>query len=569
MTRDVILKALRDLSGSTPEQISDNDLLYNTANEYRRQGTLGEVPELENEYNKMMAEAEVDGRGFFGDVLAAGKRGLAQGRQSFNVWQGADDPTNAQDIADAQKTIDLNPVSKKYREFQATSKDDTLGWLAAFAKNPITITSEVITESLGASLPSMAGGMLGGAAEGALAAGAASGANPVVTGIGAAIGAGAGSFAVEYASKTLDVMRDKGMDLNDPASIRSFFSDPVKLAEAKDLAVKRAIPVGIFDAATAGLAGRFLRPLQVAKEAGEKVAISRVLGATGKEVGLQAAGGMAGELGGQVASGEDIDPRSIFMEGIAEVGSAPSEIRSNLSDIRGSRPKETVKAQPHTEKNAAATTAKAAVQADIPDVNPFFTAPAEAMQAAAAAEAGVAPTVESIAAKVMAGNTNFTQREIEYATVPEVSQAIQDLVQSTVGQRESDAAQKRAIRSARGVGGQMKFGQQDVIEASRTVGEPVIGEIDSTPVNEAPVRDAPGQEALNLLTDKQVAAIQAKEALQATKEKAKADKLTAAEQLRAVRDKAAEVRSRVVRVPRSEFRAGVAPAPTPAPEGTI
>jgi hypothetical protein len=575
MTRDVLLKTLRELGGDAAQKYSDDDLLYRTANEYKNQGRLGEIPQLEHEYNRINAEIEVAGRGFFGDVYAAGKRGLAQGRQSFNVWQGADDPTNAQDIADAQKTIDLNPVSEKYREFQSTSKDDTLGWLKAFAKNPITITSEVITESLGASLPSMAGGMIGGAAEGAIAGAAASGANPVATGIGAAIGAGAGSFAVEYASKTLDVMRDGGMDLNDPASIQSFFRDPAKLAEAKDLAIKRAIPVGIFDAATAGLAGKFLGPLHAAKKAGEKVAISRVLGATGKEVGLQAAGGMLGEFGGQVASGEEIDPRSIFMEGIAEVGSAPSEIRSNLREIRGSKPKETIKAQPYTEENAAATTAKAAIRADIPEVKPFFTPSAETAQTNT--QAVPAPTVESIAEKVMSGNTNLTSREVEYASIPEVSDQIKAAVESKTEQMRTEAAQAAAMKSARKPGDQMTFGDQSVVEAARTVGEPVIREIDSTPVDGEPLPYVPakGEEDLfkfatrtereqRVLTEQR-----AKQVIQAAKEKAKAEKQAEADRKKVEGEQAADIRSRMIRVPRSEFRGEVAPTPTPAPEGTI
>lgn len=562
MTRDVLLKTLRELSGPTAQNYSDDDLLYRTANEYKNQGRLGEIPALENEFNRINAEIEADGRGFFGDVYAAGKRGLGQLKQNFNVVQGAEDPTNAQDIADAQKTIDLNPISSELREFQSVAKDDALGWLTAFAKNPVTITTEVIAESLASSLPSMVGGMVIGGAKGAL------GLNPATAAAGAAAGAFTGSYATERASKILDVMREKGMDPNDPASIQSFFNDPEKLAEARDLANKRAIPVALFDAATFGLAGRFMRPLKAAKAAGEKVAFSRVLGATGKEIGVQASGGMLGELGGQVASGEEIDPRSIFLEGIAEVGSAPAEIRSNLSDIRATKKAEAPAAQPYTEENEAATTAKAAFQADIPVVNTFFTAPAEAMQAAAAAEAGVAPTVESIVAKVMAGNTNLTPREVEYASIPEVSDQIKAVIESKTEQIRTEAAQKAALKSARKPGDQMRFGETSVIEASRTVGEPVIGEIDSTPGDEVPVEDAPGQETLNLLTDKQVAAIQAKEALQATKEKAKADKITAAEQSRLVREKAAELRSRVVRVPRSEFRAEAAPTPA-APDNTI
>ena len=569
MTRDVILKALRDLSGSSPEDISDNDLLYKTASEYKRQGKLGEVPELENEYNKMVAEAEAGSRGFFGDVYAAGKRGLGQLKQNFNVLQGPEDPTNAKDIADAQKTIDLNPISSELREFQSAPKDDPAAWFKAFASSPVTITAEVIAESLASSLPSMGLGMAVGGAKGALAL------NPVTAAAGAAAGAFTGSYATERASKIIDVMREKGMDPNDPASIQSFFSDPDKLEEARDTAVKRAIPVALFDAATFGLAGRFMRPLKAAKAAGENVAIGRVLGATGKEIGVQASGGMLGELGGQVASGEEIDPRSIFLEGIAEVGSAPAEIRSNLSDIRATKKAEAPAAQPYTKENAAATPAKAAFRADIPAVNTFFTPPEETMRAVAAAEAGVAPTVESIAAKVMAGDTRWSPEELQFQQVPENSKQIEEILKAEMTRRQAEAAQAAAEKSARKPGAQMSFGDESVVEAARTVGEPVIRETDSTPVDGEPLPYVPAKGEEDLFkyarrTERERQELveqQAKQASEAERQKVKAAKLAQAEAVRAARAADDEIRSRVVRVPRSEFRAEV--APTPAPDGTI
>lgn len=570
MTRDVLLKTLRELSGPTAQNYSDDDLLYRTANEYKNQGRLGEIPALENEFNRINAEIDADGRGFFGDVYAAGKRGLGQLKQNFNVLQGPEDPTNAQDIADAQKTIDLNPISSELREFQSVAKDDALGWLKAFGANPVTITAEVIAESLAAGLPSMGLGMAVGGAKGALAL------NPVTAAAGAAAGAFTGSYATERASKIIDVMREKGMDPNDPASIQSFFSDPDKLEEARDTAVKRAIPVALFDAATFGLAGQFMRPLKAAKAAGENVPIGRVLGASGKEIGLQASGGALGELGGQVASGEEIDLRSIFLEAIAEVGSAPAEIGTNLSDIRATKKAVAPAAQPYTGENAAATPAKAAFQADVPAVNPFFTPPEETMRAVAAAEAGVAPTVESIAAKVMAGNTNLTPSEVEYASIPEVSDQIKAVVESKTEQIRIEATKQAELRSARKPGDQMNFGEQSLVEASRMVGEPVIGEIDSTPVGEGVIPYVPskGEEDLFKYTKRtererqDLVEQQAKQASQTERQKVKAAKLAQAEAVRAARAADDEIRSRVVRVPRSEFRAGDAPAPA-ASDGTI
>lgn len=274
-------------------------------------------PDWADQYGQYLDQS---GPGFAGRVKNAAVRGYESGMQGLEA--AAAGGGAAEDIAARQKIIDKNKPGRDVSEFQ-----DTEGFgnsLLRFAKDPIDITAEVIAESLGQSWPSIVGGVVGGVAGGKAAPG-----NKIAQAAGTAIGAGSGSALVEYSSKVLSSMQDAGMDMRDPASIRQFFSDPELLSKARTAAVKRAIPVGVFDAITAGLAGRFMGPLK-----GTGAGVKEVLKATAKEVGQQAAGGMAGEALGQVAADEKTDPKAIFLEGIAEVGSAPSEIYSNIRETR-------------------------------------------------------------------------------------------------------------------------------------------------------------------------------------------------------------------------------------------
>lgn len=276
-------------------------------------------------------------RGFVGNTVTAVKRGFAGAAQGANILQGATDETNAQDIVDYEKIKRANPPSKEFQAFMDAEgfTDSAL----AFVKNPVRIVTEVIAESAAQMVPSIAlgaaGGAIGGAVSSAPTGGAAAPATvPIGVVVGSAVGAGAGSGLAEYGSAIMDAMQKAGMDATDPASVISFFSDEKKVAAAREHAIKRAVPIALFDAVSFGLAGKFAKPLKVAMQSGEKVGAKRVLAASAKEIGMQAATGASGEATAQLASeGEITDGKSIFLEGIAEVGSAPLEVASNLREF--------------------------------------------------------------------------------------------------------------------------------------------------------------------------------------------------------------------------------------------
>ena len=292
------------------------------------------------------AQAKVDQsvaeRGFWADTIAALKRGYAGAAQSANILQGATDAENAQDIADYEKMKQANPASTEFQEF--LNAKGFAESAAAFIKNPISIVSEVIAESAAQMVPSIALGFAGGSAGGALAsaptAGTAAPATvPIGAVVGSAIGAGTGSYLAEYGNAMLQSMQEAGMDAADPKSIQAFFGDEQKLAAAKEFAVKRGIPIAIFDAVSMGLAGKFMKPVQVAAKGGAKVTAGQVLKASGKELAAQAAAGAGGEAAAQLAStGEISEGKAIFLEGIAEVGFAPLEVASNLREFGGAAP---------------------------------------------------------------------------------------------------------------------------------------------------------------------------------------------------------------------------------------
>lgn len=219
-------------------------------------------------------------------------------------------PGFASYIAEKEKRVQeltpsLSPEMKKFNETQGKE------FWANFAANPIESLSNVIGSSLIVSSPALVTGAVGSLA------------GPV----GTAIGAGAGSYNVEVASSLMDVLRETGVDITNPDEVGAAFTDPKKMEMARDLANKRGVPVAIFDAASAGLAGKFISPLL--KEVISPGA-KQILKATGKELALQATAGATGEAAAEFLSGQELSGKEIAIEGIAEIASGPSEVMSNI-----------------------------------------------------------------------------------------------------------------------------------------------------------------------------------------------------------------------------------------------
>jgi hypothetical protein len=211
-------------------------------------------------------------------------------------------------IARNQGKIDALPQTVGKEAFD---RADGLGEsLAAVAKHPVDSIAGIAAESIPASAPSLGLGIVGSAA------------GP----LGTAAGAGAGSFATEYASTILQELQQAGADFQKPETVAALLQDPKRLAAFQSKAVRRGVPVAVFDALSAGLAGRLLRA--PAKGAVHKLAHGAA------EVGIQGALGGAGEAAGSVAAGDKIDGKAVLAEILGEVGSGSVEIATGVARDR-------------------------------------------------------------------------------------------------------------------------------------------------------------------------------------------------------------------------------------------
>lgn len=178
---------------------------------------------------------------------------------------------------------------------------------SAIADNPRAVI-EVVLESFGTSAPALAAGVTGAVVGGPL---------------GSAAGMGAGSFVTEFGATMNEVMGERGLSLTDPNSVRQLLTNPELMAQAREKAVKRAIPIAIFDALSAGLAGRLL--------AGARGTTASVASRVAGEGALQAGAGAAGETVAQLAT-DEWKPGDILLEAIAEIPTAFVEAPANFRD---------------------------------------------------------------------------------------------------------------------------------------------------------------------------------------------------------------------------------------------
>lgn len=274
----------------------------------------GQVGEVFRRSGRLIGEE----RGFVGGITEPVQRGLESTTRAFmlaDIFPGLqrrpaglsplDPVSKSVMLADQQRRIERFPVPGKIAQgMQDISGAETFGEaFTAAVTNPRSIL-EVTLQSLGGSAPVMAAALTG----------------STLGPAGTAAGAGLGSFAVEYANTVQEVMSENGIDGKDPDSIRKALSDPELMAAARTKALKRGVAVGVFDALTAGLAGRLL--------AGAKPTVASVGSRVAGELGLQAGGGATGEAVAQAATGE-YKPGDILLEALAEMPSAVVEVPAN------------------------------------------------------------------------------------------------------------------------------------------------------------------------------------------------------------------------------------------------
>lgn len=242
--------------------------------------------------------------------------GFAQARQNVTIMARELGLYNGADAEFATRVAEQERVKQRFNAapdvqagLERISKAETMGdALMAILEEPLAVLDTTV-RSIGASSPSLllaAGGSIFGPA-------------------GTAAGAGLGSFAVEFSNTIGDVLQERGVDFRDPYALAQAFNDKDVMAAAREKAAKRGIAIGAFDAATAGVAGRLL--------AGAKPTVRSIAPRVSGELGIQAAGGMAGEASAQALTGE-YKPGEILMEGFAELPTGIVEVRSNWRHAR-------------------------------------------------------------------------------------------------------------------------------------------------------------------------------------------------------------------------------------------
>ena len=209
------------------------------------------------------------------------------------IAQGLREITEAEGLADAFKAIVSNPAS----------------------------VLEVTLESIGMTAPIMAVG----AAAARIGPAGAVGVLPFLTyaRLRNAAVTGVGSFLIEYSATMDEVMSSSGKDMKDPNNVYEALTNPILMDAAREKAVKRGVPIGFFSAITAGLAGKILE--------GAKPTATSVISRSAGELGLQAAGGAAGEASAQALTGE-YKPGEILLEAFAELPTALIEVPANYSE---------------------------------------------------------------------------------------------------------------------------------------------------------------------------------------------------------------------------------------------
>ncbi len=217
-------------------------------------------------------------------------------------------PAYAGAIGRRQAEVAAIPLSAP---MQSWEKAETVGEaLKVLARDPVEVIGNLAVSGVTSGSPALAAGAAG----------------SLMGPAGTVAGAGVGSFVTEYGGKLVEEIVAAGGDFNRPESVLAVLNDPQRIAAIREKAVKRGIPVAIFDAISAGLAGKLIgAPAKSALEKGARIA---------GEAGIQASMGAAGEAAGSVAAGDEVSGKAMLEEALASVGSGAAEVATGVARDR-------------------------------------------------------------------------------------------------------------------------------------------------------------------------------------------------------------------------------------------
>lgn len=267
----------------------------------------------------------------------------------------------AGEVEQYTRKIQSLPNAEAYQRWERATGGDAWG---AFLSDPFEVTSNIVAGSASQMATQMAIGAAAGFAGGSV--GGQAGAM-----VGSALGAGLSSFSGEYASSFLDSMEEAGVDMSDRDSIIKGLSDPEAISRAKSYALKRAVPVGVFDMLSLGIAGKLVgKPGVAAVEKGIMGFARRAGSKAGElaaEATIQGGLGAAGEATAQLVSRGKVDDwKSVAGEFIGEFGGAPGEVAVGAVTKAYGAAKAAMSPQVNISANLAAAAEEAATAGSAP-----------------------------------------------------------------------------------------------------------------------------------------------------------------------------------------------------------
>lgn len=258
----------------------------------------------------------VDGNepaGFAGEYLRSTPEQRQVMRDNLNSQQGE----FVGRVGEQQKALEAAPVDPAARQIQQLQASDKIGIPLGALERQVINTDEGMS-SFDATLEGLTPGF---AARTALGA-ATSSAPALVAGAFGGVGlASAVNFATEFDVKLADVIREAGVDFNDPAAVMRALQDDELMKTASDKAVLKAAGTTAVDALGMVFAGKLLAPTR---------ALGRPLTDTQRELAnlavqfpVQGITEAAGEAAGQFAAEGKVNAGEVLLEGIAgSIGSS-------------------------------------------------------------------------------------------------------------------------------------------------------------------------------------------------------------------------------------------------------
>ncbi|MDQ8202787.1 hypothetical protein [Pelagicoccus sp. SDUM812003] len=211
--------------------------------------------------------------------------------------------TQASRIAEIQDLKAKTAMTQAYRDY--VEGED---WFAAFKRNPIEVSANLMLESLVGSSPTLAATI------------PASLAGPV----GTAAAAGIGGGMQERSALMLELLqKDYQVDLSDPQQLKDAFTNPEIMADVTSRASQGGAIVGAAEGLSGGVAGKLVP--------GAGSGVKRLVGGVAADQAAQAAIEGGGEATKQLVVNDEIDGREVFSEVVGGRAADSVETALNVS----------------------------------------------------------------------------------------------------------------------------------------------------------------------------------------------------------------------------------------------